>query len=118
MYFFQSFDPTGVLSAGPGEVEVSLHPLAKDHEAYSLALTPASIKLTAGGLPGLHYGLCTLLQLLWLYRGRSLPQVVIRDRPRFSVRGILLGKEQCSGSARIQNYLVSRIWILHFLHQT
>jgi hypothetical protein len=46
-------------------------------------------------LSGAHYGLCTLLQLLWLYRGRPLPQVLIRDRPRFPVRGILLGKQSC-----------------------
>ncbi len=52
MYIFQGFDPTGVLSAGPGEVELSVHPLARDHEAYSLTITPANIKLSAGGLAG------------------------------------------------------------------
>jgi hypothetical protein len=52
MYIFQGFDPTGVLSAGPGEVEVSVQPLARDHEAYTLTITPANIKLSAGGLAG------------------------------------------------------------------
>jgi hypothetical protein len=49
---FQGFDPTGVLSAGPGEVELSVQPLARDHEAYTLTITPANIKLSAGGLAG------------------------------------------------------------------
>jgi hypothetical protein len=52
LYIFQGFDPTGVLSAGPGEVELSVQPLAKDHEAYTLTITPANIKLSAGGLAG------------------------------------------------------------------
>jgi hypothetical protein len=41
-----------VLSAGPGEVELSVQPLARDHEAYTLTITPANIKLSAGGLAG------------------------------------------------------------------
>jgi hypothetical protein len=52
LYIFQGFDPTGVLSAGPGEVELSVQPLARDHEAYTLTITPANIKLSAGGLTG------------------------------------------------------------------
>ncbi len=52
LYILQGFDPTGVLSAGPGEVELSVQPLARDHEAYTLTITPANIKLSAGGLAG------------------------------------------------------------------
>jgi hypothetical protein len=52
LFIFQGFDPTGVLSAGPGEVELSVQPLARDHEAYTLTITPANIKLSAGGLAG------------------------------------------------------------------
>jgi N-acetyl-beta-hexosaminidase len=74
-------------------VELSLSTVEQDKESYSLALTRSNIKVTAGGLQGMHHGLCTLLQLIWLYRGRPVPQLVIRDRPRFPARGVLLGKE-------------------------
>ena len=95
----QGFDPVGVLSAGPGEVSVSLSSgQQQEEEAYTLSLTSANIKLTAGGLRGVHCGLVTLLQLLWLYRGRPVPQLVIRDRPRLAARGVLLGRKGCFSS--------------------
>ena len=59
-------------------------------EEYSLAVTEARTRVLAGGLAGLHHAARTLLQLLWLFRGREVPQLVVRDRPSLAVRGAML----------------------------
>ena len=59
-------------------------------EEYSLAVTEARTRVLAGGLAGLHHAARTLLQLLWLFRGREVPQLVVQDRPSLAVRGAML----------------------------
>ncbi len=68
-------------------------------EAYHLAVTPASITISAAAHPGLFYGLQTLRQLLPSDGShRSVPQgaawavpaVEITDQPRFQYRGMHL----------------------------
>ena len=53
---------------------------------YSLAVTEVWTRVLAG----LHHAARTLLQLLWLFRGREVPQLVVRDRPSLAVRGAML----------------------------
>ena len=76
------------VSSCPGDLEVSLSPSLAGAE-YSLTVSEARVRLRAGAVPGLHYACQTFLQLLLLFRG-NLPQLVIRDRPSRSVRGVLL----------------------------
>jgi hexosaminidase len=60
-------------------------------ESYTLAVTPAGIALQAEGDIGILRGLETFLQLLAADEtGYYFPAVVIRDRPRFPWRGLLL----------------------------
>ena len=77
------------VSSSPGDLEISLSSSLAAEE-YSLTVSPARLRLRAGAAAGLHYGCQTLLQLLQLFRGAAWPQLVIRDRPSMSVRGILL----------------------------
>ena len=77
------------VSSCPGDLEVSLSPSLAAEE-YSLTVSQARVRLRAGAVAGLHYGCQTFLQMLVLFRGGSLPQLVIRDRPSLAVRGVLL----------------------------
>ncbi|XP_011505439.1 PREDICTED: uncharacterized protein LOC105368183 isoform X2 [Ceratosolen solmsi marchali] len=64
---------------------------------YQLHITQNSIKVSAGSLAGLHYAVCTFVQILRLCKNRSnnteiceIEAVLIKDEPRFGHRGILL----------------------------
>ncbi|XP_011310616.1 uncharacterized protein [Fopius arisanus] len=64
-------------------------------EGYQLHISQSSIKVSAGSLPGLHYAVCTLVQILRLSKNIESPDiceiqpVLIKDEPRFKHRGIL-----------------------------
>lgn len=60
-----------------------------DSEAYGLDASARGIVLTAAGGAGLFYGLETLRQLM-RPPDRSIPAVLIEDRPRFRYRGMHL----------------------------
>ncbi|HEY0272897.1 MAG TPA: family 20 glycosylhydrolase [Chitinophaga sp.] len=67
-------------------------------ESYRLAVTGKGIRIDAPDTAGLFYGLVTLLQLCKTTmdaRGRSvLPQVVIKDAPRYAWRGFMLDESR------------------------
>lgn len=60
-------------------------------ESYNLSINNNSVIIT-GGKAGLFYGLQTLLQLMPVDRASTiqLPQLEIKDKPRFGYRGALL----------------------------
>ncbi|XP_015123310.1 uncharacterized protein LOC107045521 isoform X1 [Diachasma alloeum] len=65
-------------------------------EGYQLNISQNSIRVSAGSLPGLHYAVCTFVQILRLSKNAETPgiceiePVLIKDEPRFIHRGILL----------------------------
>ncbi|MEG1521461.1 MAG: glycoside hydrolase family 20 protein [Bacteroidales bacterium] len=68
-------------------------------EAYTLNVTPATIEITAAGLPGFYYATQSLRQLLpgmiadsssKEVSGWSIPVMSIADQPRFEYRGLML----------------------------
>ena len=65
-------------------------------DSYQLHITHNSIKVSAGSLAGLHYAVCTFVQILRLSKNQSrsevceIEPVFIKDEPRFIHRGILL----------------------------
>ena len=60
-------------------------------ESYKLEITTEGVKITAPTEKGVRYANATLAQLKALAgSGASLPAVVIRDWPRFPVRGLMI----------------------------
>lgn len=66
-------------------------------ESYELNISDDAIKITAASSKGIFYGIQTLLQLLPLHDAASLssgklliPQMMIKDEPRFAYRGMHL----------------------------
>ncbi|KAG7208569.1 hypothetical protein KM043_014782 [Ampulex compressa] len=65
-------------------------------DSYQLHISQSSIKIGAGSLAGLHYAVCTFVQILRLHKTKNraeaceLEPVFIKDEPRFIHRGILL----------------------------
>jgi len=62
-------------------------------EGYALDVTPAGIHVTARNDAGLFYGAITLWQLLTpdaKHGAAQLPELHIRDQPRFGWRGVML----------------------------
>ncbi|KAH0951694.1 hypothetical protein HN011_012504 [Eciton burchellii] len=65
-------------------------------DSYQLHITQNSIKVSAGSLAGLHYAVCTFVQILRLSKNQSrlemceIEPVFIKDEPRFAHRAILL----------------------------
>lgn len=65
-------------------------------DGYQLHITQNFIKVSAGSLAGLHYAVCTFVQILRLSKNRNrselceIEPVFIKDEPRFTHRGVLL----------------------------
>ncbi|CAL7951857.1 unnamed protein product [Xylocopa violacea] len=65
-------------------------------EGYQLHISQNLIKVNAGSLAGLHYAVCTFVQILRLSKNHNrseaceIEPVFIKDEPRFKHRGILL----------------------------
>jgi hexosaminidase len=69
-------------------------------EAYTLDITPAQVRISAGGAPGVFYALQTLLQLMpsavfdtvmrATRRSFDIPCLTVHDLPRFPYRGMHL----------------------------
>ncbi|KAM0731335.1 Protein VAPYRIN [Formica fusca] len=65
-------------------------------DGYQLHITQNFIKVSAGSLVGLHYAVCTFVQILRLSKNRNrselceIEPVFIKDEPRFTHRGLLL----------------------------
>ncbi|XP_034950248.1 uncharacterized protein [Chelonus insularis] len=70
--------------------------LFNNSEGYQLHITQNCVKISAGSLSGLHYAVCTFIQILRLSKNSSssehteIDPVLIKDEPRFTHRGILL----------------------------
>jgi hypothetical protein len=81
--------PIVTLSVQPNTVKSQTHDF-RDEQAYRIELAPQTISILANGLPGLFYGVQTLLQLLegnGIERG-VLPCGTITDWPRFELRAL------------------------------
>jgi len=85
----KAVDQPGLCAAGAGEIEINICEELNVNE-YNLSVTSARIRIRAGGKAGMHYAIVTLMQVLWIYRGSSAPQIIVRDKPDMSVRGILV----------------------------
>lgn len=94
--------PVGADSESPsGNIVLSLDPALADLglEGYKLVSTPISVRIVAGSVAGLFYGVQSLFELLppavFVEQSNSetkweLPCVAVTDRPRFPWRGMLL----------------------------
>jgi hexosaminidase len=90
--------PGACVLAGPDDVTVRLD-AGLPREGYTLEASPDGVVITGGSAAGVFYGRQTLRQLLppaSLRRARIshqplvVPALVIRDRPRFAWRGVML----------------------------
>ncbi len=71
----------------PGEEVQSVD----EDESYSLAVTPAGVRIDAATVVGAMHGLATLVQLIQPSgTGYVLPAVTIQDSPRFPWRGLMI----------------------------
>jgi hypothetical protein len=70
-------------------IQFALRPGATPPQGYTLAITGAAIRATAGDRAGLFYAAMTLRQLLRV-AGDLLPACRIEDAPDFPVRGVML----------------------------
>lgn len=89
------------VKAGDGKskrtVKISKDPKLTEEE-YTLNITPKDVRITASGTQGVLYALQTLTQLLPIefFEGKQdlgslpVPCVDIKDKPRFSYRGVLI----------------------------
>lgn len=65
-------------------------------DGYQLLVSQNIIKITAGSLAGLHYAVCTFVQILRLFKTQKnsenceIDAVLIKDEPRLRHRGVLL----------------------------
>jgi hexosaminidase len=88
----------GLAPAGPESVQLALtlapEAGSETGEAYALDIEADGVRIRAGSLAGLFYGVCTLGQLLKLGAkpggGVSLPLLHIQDQPSFARRGVML----------------------------
>ena len=95
------------------ETAFKIEKVDKDYlgkEGYELIISDEMIKIEYVEVAGLNYALQTLLQMNELYDGK-LPCGVIRDYPRYEVRGILLdiarkpiSLEMCEALAKTMRY--------------
>ena len=79
------------------KIELANTRRSKADEAYTLNITSAQITIKANSARGLYYGMQTLLQLLRSGVNNAnyeLPKIVIKDSPRYSIRGILTKQSQ------------------------
>lgn len=89
--------------------------LFNSSEGYQLHISQNSIKISAASLAGLHYAVCTFVQILRLSKQRSgnteiceIEAVLIKDEPRFGHRSILLDIS-IRGRAPTLDYLLHAI---------
>lgn len=75
-------------SVGSGHIMLSCD-TSSPQEDYRLHINSSRVIVSGSGLPGLSYGIETLIQLVRQY-GRHLPCGVIKDQPAFSNRGYYL----------------------------
>ena len=74
---------------GPGGCVMRLDPSLERPQGYRLSILDEGLEIDAADLPGLHYGVATLLQIIDTTTG-SLPAGCIVDWPDFPVRGVML----------------------------
>jgi hypothetical protein len=68
-------------------------------EEYSLSIRAGSVRITAGDPRGALHAIRTLVDLWDSCAGGVLPEVTVRDRPTFAVRGVFV--ESFAGSDRM-----------------
>jgi len=89
----RGFEVQDVAQAGDAEIEFALEPDAElEAQHYVLSVAGGRASVRAADLTGLHYGACTLAQLLRPTPGGDLeaPGVEISDGPDFERRGVML----------------------------
>jgi len=64
--------------------------LTTSHQGYHLMITPQVIKILGKDLPGLFYGIQTLIQIIKQSQENRLSCLEIRDWPDYQTRGVLL----------------------------
>lgn len=75
---------------GRGAGAIRLEAASSDaRESYVLSIRRDGVRVTGDGLPGLFYGIQTLVQIV-RQCGRRLPCLLIRDEPAFAHRGYYL----------------------------
>lgn len=77
------------VSAAPDKSVITFRAAYLPHEAYALTVAASGITVAYGDAAGAFYAMSTLVQLCESY-GRSLPCLVIEDRPAFRTRGYML----------------------------
>jgi hexosaminidase len=77
------------IAGGSVPALVTLSLAASRPQGYRLDITPDGVHIAGHDLPGVFYGVMTLLQLVQTY-GRELPLLAITDWPDFATRGVLL----------------------------
>lgn len=92
-------EAVGLRSERGDEGLVSLH-LDEElpSEAYRLRLDGQGVSIAGGGFAGLHHGISTFGQWLYLHRrgraengaGLEVPGLAVEDEPDFAVRGVML----------------------------
>ena len=97
----------------PGSIRLAIQEPSDElgPEGYALSIAPEGVRIAASDPAGAFWAVQTLKQLLPVEpvgarpdgsRGRSLPGVEIRDRPRFGWRGLML---DCSRTFQSMDYL-------------
>ncbi len=64
-------------------------------QAYTLEITSPQIKIKAATARGIFYGIQSLVQVLTNGRTKTgfvLPKIIVKDQPRYRIRGIVLNK--------------------------
>lgn len=78
----------------PQPLQLILDPAASNHpDGYTLDIAPTGISIAASAIPGLRYGLQSLVQLLYLAHRHNSGRLLCRhieDSPRFAWRGLHL----------------------------
>jgi hexosaminidase len=71
--------------AGPGE-----SPGPESREAYSIAVTPSTVRIESRSSAGLFYAVQTLRQMVEPGAGPALPEATVRDWPAVAYRGVMM----------------------------
>jgi hypothetical protein len=79
------------------KIEIDNNYKSNTGESYTLDITSSHTKIRAKSARGIYYGIQTLLQLLKAGESNKayvLPKIVIKDEPRYSMRGITIKQSQ------------------------
>ncbi len=78
-------------------LELDYNATATAYEAYTLDITSPQIKIKSKSAQGVFYGIQSLMQILKAGANDmeyELPKIVIKDSPRYLIRGVLISRTQ------------------------